>query len=104
VAARRKKMTQQADELEVVAAVRTSGSLGEHCIELLSCGDPQRVYVRFDGERSMREFLCGASSPISSANSSSACASSGTSATSAAVHCSASRETIVWQMSDPQQK
>ena len=50
VAARRRKRIEQASEMHVVATVRTSGSLGEHCIELLSCGDPLKVYVRFDGE------------------------------------------------------
>jgi hypothetical protein len=44
------KRMAEAEESVVVATVRTSGSLGEHCIELLSCGDPLRVYVRLDGE------------------------------------------------------
>lgn len=49
VAARRRIREEQAEESVVVAAVQTSGSLGEHCIELLSFADPLRVYVRFDG-------------------------------------------------------
>jgi len=50
MAARRRKMMERAIESCVVAEVRTSGSLGNHHIELLSCGDPLHVYVRFDGE------------------------------------------------------
>jgi hypothetical protein len=50
VEARRRKMMELAEEYRVVAEVRTSGSLGEHHIELLSCGDPLRVAVRFDGQ------------------------------------------------------
>lgn len=61
VAARRQKMPAQAEDMLVVATVRTSGSLGEHCVELLSCGDPLRVYVRFDGDlrrpRTARGFV-----------------------------------------------
>ena len=61
VEARRRIREEQAEEMQVVATVRTSGSLGEHCIELLSCGDPLRVVVRFDGElrrpRTARGFV-----------------------------------------------
>lgn len=61
VAARRKIREAQAEKCQIVATVQTSGSLGEHCIELLSCGDPLKVYVRFDGvlrqPRSARGFV-----------------------------------------------
>lgn len=50
VEARRRKREAKASEMPVVARVFTQGSLGEHEIELLSCGDPLRVYVRCDGE------------------------------------------------------
>jgi len=52
---------ERADEMRVVAEVRTSGSLGDHCIELLDCGEPLRVWVRVDGEirrpRTARGFV-----------------------------------------------
>jgi hypothetical protein len=55
------KRMAQAEEMQVVARIFTQGSLGEHEIELLSCGDPRRVYVRFDGElrrpRTARGFV-----------------------------------------------
>jgi hypothetical protein len=61
VAARRRQREAEASEAVVVARVFTQGSLGEHEIELLACGDPQRVYVRFDGElrapRTARGFV-----------------------------------------------
>lgn len=43
------KRIAEAESMRVVATVQTSGSLGEHCIELLSYVDPMRVLVRFDG-------------------------------------------------------
>ena len=38
VAARERKRVERAEEMRVVAEVRTSGSLGKHHIELLDCG------------------------------------------------------------------
>lgn len=45
------KRIAEAEAMRVVATVRTSGSLGEHLIELLAPGEVTRptVYVRFDG-------------------------------------------------------
>jgi hypothetical protein len=50
VAARERKRLELAEPMRVVAEVRTSGSLGEHVIELLA-GESTgpTVYVRFDG-------------------------------------------------------
>jgi len=52
---------EQSEEMRVVAEVRTSGSLGNHHIELLDFGEPMMVWIRFDGEiyrpRTARGFI-----------------------------------------------
>jgi hypothetical protein len=62
VAARQRKRLELAEPMRVVAEVRTSGSLGDHHIELLSGeGTGPTVWVRFDGEirrpRTARGFV-----------------------------------------------
>lgn len=45
---KRRLMLDRASEMRVVATVITSGSLGIHLIELLDCGEPMLVWIRFD--------------------------------------------------------
>jgi len=45
---KRQMMIDRGSEMRVVATVRTSGSLGDHLIELLDCGEPMLVWVRMD--------------------------------------------------------
>ena len=48
-AVKAKKRMAEAEPMRVVAEVRTSGSLGEHHIQLLDCGEPLMVWIRMDG-------------------------------------------------------
>ena len=47
---KRRMMRDQASGMEVVGGFTTFGSLGEHTVDLLDCGDPKRVWMRVDGE------------------------------------------------------
>jgi len=47
---KRQLMVESAEECVVVATIRTTGTLGDHLIELLSCPEPLQVYIRIDGE------------------------------------------------------
>ena len=58
---KRQKRIALGSEMRVVAEVRTSGTLGEHHIELLDCGEPMMVWVRMNGKiyqpRTARGFV-----------------------------------------------
>lgn len=51
----------KAEKMRVVGKVVTSGSLGDHTIELLDCGESMVVWVRVDGKikrpRTARGFV-----------------------------------------------
>ena len=47
---KRQFMTERAEEMRVVGTMTTTGSFGNHLIELLSCDEPGVVWLRVDGD------------------------------------------------------
>jgi hypothetical protein len=47
---RRERMEEAGSGLSVTGRMETSGSFGNHVIELLACDDPTHVWLRVDGK------------------------------------------------------
>ena len=50
VEARRNKRLSEASDLKVVGTIKTTGTLGNHFIELIDGGEPNVVWMRINGE------------------------------------------------------